>query len=168
MDIEVHEIASSAVLSAVSILRTVVLDSEIQSYLNGLPTYFHVMIAFAVVFLLKVTTRFSASVHPDTQELQRLMVRLVEVLQDVSKTMHPHHLLVTITDCIRDVIQRNLLAPTPLAGTATGSSPQRPAQASGDSELEQSSLVAEERLDEFFFNEYDFLVNNVQEPGFEI
>ncbi|QRD88998.1 hypothetical protein F9C07_2200221 [Aspergillus flavus] len=105
--LELEEIANTAVLSALSILRAVISDTEIQSYPNGLPTYFDIMIAFAVVFLLKVPTHFSTSVQLDNQEIQRLMLSLAMVLKGVTATMHPHHFLVSITEGIDDLLQRS-------------------------------------------------------------
>lgn len=73
--LDIDEIANSAVLSATSIIRAVVTDTEIQSFLNGLPTYFDLMIAFAVVFVLKVSTKYASSVRVDTSEIRSLVVR---------------------------------------------------------------------------------------------
>ena len=94
---ELEEIVNSAVLSAVSILRAVVSDVEIQSFLNGLPLYFDIMIAFAVVFLLKAGKLPSALVQLDRNEIRRLINELHGVLERVTAMMHPHHLLVSIT-----------------------------------------------------------------------
>ena len=104
MDLE--EIANTAVLSALSILRAVVVDTEIQTFLDGLPTYFDIMIAFAVVFLLKVSIKFSASVRLDVEETKRLVGELVVILKRVTSTMHPRHLLVSITKGIDNLLQR--------------------------------------------------------------
>lgn len=166
LDMEAYELASSAVLSAMSILRAIVSDPEIQSFLNGLPTYFHIMIAFAVVFLLKVSTRFSATVQIDRQEVQRLMTKLIEVLQEVSTTMHPRHFLVTITESINDVFQRNFSVPAPVAN-ATPSSVQEKAPQQVVSHypmVDSGDYFAEGTLNQFLFNEYDFFGSQVQDP----
>ncbi|KAI0396780.1 C6 transcription factor [Xylariaceae sp. FL0594] len=162
IELELHEMASSAVLSAISILRTVTSDSEIQSYLNGLPTYFHVMIAFAVVFLLKVTTRFSSFGEVDTHEVQRLMWRLIVVLKEVTAKMHPRHLLVTITKCTEEALQRTYTVPSSVThGAALGSTQQLP-----DHEDELSSgIVFTEGMMNQFFNEYDFLTDSIPGPA---
>lgn len=160
MDVEVQEMASSAVLSATCILRTVTSDSEIQSYLNGLPTYFHVMIAFAVVFLFKVSTRFSKFAEVDTYEVQRLLGRLMAVLQDVSRTMHPRHLMVTITECTRDALQRSYSKPVSVAGSGLDTVGQIP----HNTRLSSNDIFADGTVDQFF-NEYDFLVDHIQEPS---
>nr|GFD61363.1 hypothetical protein [Tanacetum cinerariifolium] len=49
--LDIDELGHAALLSATAIIRAVTNDAEIQGYLNGLPTYFDVMIAFAVVFV---------------------------------------------------------------------------------------------------------------------
>jgi len=164
IELELYEMASSAVLSAISILRTVTSDPEIQSYLNGLPTYFHVMIAFAVVFLLKVSTRFSGFGEVDIHEVQRLMSQLIVVLKEISRTMHPRHLLVTITKCTEDALQRTY--PVPASGTCGGfSSPRhRSTQVSHEDELNGGDVFIDGMVNQFF-NEYDFLIDHIQEPG---
>ncbi|KAH8702306.1 C6 transcription factor [Talaromyces proteolyticus] len=162
--LEVDEIANSAVLSAVSILRAVVSDTEIQSYLNGLPTYFHIMIAFAIVFLLKVSTRLSASVRLDIQEVQRLMITLVSVLKEVAASMHPHHLLVGITKGIDDLLQRSGLIPGPVASVST-SMPQQVAQQvfpDADVLYGDMNLAADGIFDPNFMNEYDLLLGQTE------
>ncbi|CAK7208875.1 hypothetical protein SCUCBS95973_000261 [Sporothrix curviconia] len=104
---DLDEAANAGVLAALSILRAVVSDTEIQSYLDGLPIYFHVMIAFAAVFLLKVASQFASSVLIHAQEIQSLVVTLVATLKRISRTMHPRHLLSSITKGIESLLQRS-------------------------------------------------------------
>ncbi|KAI1841979.1 hypothetical protein JX266_011839 [Neoarthrinium moseri] len=146
MEVEVYEIASSAVLSAMCILRTVTSDPEMQSYLNGLPTYFHVMIAFAVVFLLKVSTRFCTFWGMDTHELKSLITKLITVLQEVSRTMHSQHLLVTITECARDALQRSY----PVDVLATGGGLDTLAQVSHDDGMNHNDMFENGTVGQFF------------------
>lgn len=95
--LDVDELAHAALLAATAILDAVVTDREIQGYLNGLPTYFDVMIAFAVVFVLKVaSTKYAACVRADGRELRALVGKLVAVLHDVTADMHRQHLLVSV------------------------------------------------------------------------
>jgi len=94
--LDIDEIANAALLSATAILRAVVSDTEIQGYLNGLPTYFDLMIAFAVVFVLKVSTKYANAVRVDTSEISGLVAELVAVLKQVTSTMHPRHLLASV------------------------------------------------------------------------
>lgn len=104
---DLDEAANAGVLAALSILRAVVSDTEVQSYLDGLPIYFDVMIAFAAVFLLKVASKFSASVLINAQEITSLVVTLVATLKRVTQTMHPRHLLASITKGIESLLQRS-------------------------------------------------------------
>ncbi|ERT02745.1 hypothetical protein HMPREF1624_01047 [Sporothrix schenckii ATCC 58251] len=104
---DLDEAFNAGVLAALSILRAVVADAEIQSYLNGLPIYFDVMIAFAAVFLLKVASKYSASVLINVQEITSLVVTLVATLNRIIGTMHPRHLLVSITKGIDNLLQKS-------------------------------------------------------------
>ncbi|KAH8596841.1 hypothetical protein B0O99DRAFT_509097 [Bisporella sp. PMI_857] len=160
---ELDEIANSGMLSAVSILRAVVSDREIQSHLNGLPTNFDIMIAFAVVFLLKVSTHFSASIQLDSQEIQRLMSTLISVLKEVIATMHQHHLLVSITKGIEDLLQSCGMAPG-AAATVSTLLPQQRHQILPDFDMSHGdfNLVADEVFGPYSVNEYDFLLGQDQ------
>ncbi|KAF2718651.1 hypothetical protein K431DRAFT_340598 [Polychaeton citri CBS 116435] len=93
---DIDELANAAMLSATTILRTVTTDSEIQGYLNGLPTYFDVMIAFAVVFVLKVSTTYASSVSVSISEVRTLVADLVKVLKRVTHNMHSRHILASV------------------------------------------------------------------------
>ena len=155
---ELDEIANSAVLSAVSILRAVTSDTEIQSFLNGLPTYFDIMIAFAVVFLLKVSTHFSASVQLDVKEFRRLTSTLLVVLKEVTATMHSHHLLVSITRGIDSLLQRYEEGVYPPPALPMVSLPHELQQDLHDSHTLNGDLnLPNEVFDQFFMTEYDFL-----------
>ncbi|PLB47675.1 hypothetical protein P170DRAFT_409889 [Aspergillus steynii IBT 23096] len=161
--LEFDEIANSAVLSSISILRAVVSDGEVQSFLNGLPTYFHIMIAFAVVFLLKVSTRFSASIQLDRQEIRRLMTSLVTTLNEVVATMHPQHLLVSITKGIEEVLSRNPISSDEIRShTASGSVGPCDAFSNIDVLPGEFNLAADGMFDQYFLNEYDFLLEQEQ------
>ncbi|KAI1322385.1 C6 transcription factor [Xylariaceae sp. FL0255] len=166
VDVELYEMASSAVLSAIAILRTVTSDPEIQSFLNGLPTYFHVMIAFAVVFLLKISTRFSilGEIHTHTHDVQRLIAKLVVVLKEVSKTMHPRHLLVTITKGTEDALHKSNPVPPPATGSVPCSPGGEPSHVLQDSQMDTGDMFVDEVVHQFF-NEYDFLIDHFQDPG---
>lgn len=102
---EISEIADLAVLSARAILNAVVSDTEVQSFLNALPAYFNMMIAFATVSLLKVSTRFSGTVQLDMKEVDHLIARLVTVLKGVTGVLHSRHLLVSIAEGVEDYLQ---------------------------------------------------------------
>lgn len=103
---ELEEFAQAAVQSAKAILRTVIQDEEIQSHLNGLSLYFDTMIAFAAVFLLKVATKFAATVRVDSNDILYLVEDLARVLKNVTAKMHRQHLLVCIADGIVDLLRK--------------------------------------------------------------
>lgn len=104
MDLE--EIANSAVLAASAILRAVVSDSEIQGFLDGFPTYFNTMIALAAVFLLKASTKCSSVVQVDLQKIRHLLRTLLATLKGVTSSIHPRHLLISITTGIESLLGR--------------------------------------------------------------
>ena len=156
---ELEELCNSAVLSALTILRSVVSDSEVQEYLNGLPTYFDIMIAFAVVFLLKVSMKFSATVRVDGEEIKRLVSELVLVLKRVTAPMHPRHLLVSIAKGIDGLLQRcypmdNFALPMPAAASLPNADNVLP-----DTEMLSADMNwnTDMSLDPWFMGEYDLL-----------
>jgi hypothetical protein len=102
---ELEEVAASAVLSAKSILRTIVNDQELQNHLNGLPLYFDTMIAFAVVFLLKVATRYCTTIRVDSAEILELIAQLEMVLGLSTATMNRQHLLVIIAEGVSNLLK---------------------------------------------------------------
>ena len=81
--------ARVAIESAKHVLTTILTVEEIRVCLIGVPLYVHTMIAFAAVFLMKVTTRWRkvASigdlVNP-TDDVWSLVEKVVEVLRDVA------------------------------------------------------------------------------------
>jgi len=154
--LDIDEIANSAVLSATAILRAVVSDSEIQTYLNGLPTYFDVMIAFAVVFVLKVSTKYSTSVRVDVSEIQTLVRDLVDVLKNVTASMHPRHLLVSVARGAQTLLERCCPSEAQLPSNAHVTM----AQPTFDEELyDMSSAWNGSSFDNFSMGEFDFLSN---------
>jgi hypothetical protein len=106
--LEIEELAHIALLSATTILRTIIHDTEIQGYLNGLPTYFDIMIAFVIVFLLKVSSpKFSPSVvRVDAAEVHSLVAEVIVVLKTVTADMHPRHLLVSVVQGAADLLEK--------------------------------------------------------------
>lgn len=104
---ELEDIANSAVLSATSILRVIVSDGELQTHLNGLPLYFDTMIAFAVVFLLKVATKYSEIVRIDATKMLNLVEQTVTVLKRITAQMHKQHLLVYIADGTEKLLKKS-------------------------------------------------------------
>ncbi|KAJ5610739.1 hypothetical protein N7510_007458 [Penicillium lagena] len=103
---ELEEIANAGVLSAMSILRVIVSDTEFQSFLNGLPLYFNTMIAFAVVFLLKVATRYASAIRIDTAKILSLVTETVSTLREITHYMHQQHLLGVIAEGLGRLLRR--------------------------------------------------------------
>ena len=104
---EMDEFADSAILSASSIIRVIIADQEIKSFLGILPTYFDTVIVFAAVFLLKLVHRAPANIRIDREEILGLVRHLVTVLRNVTAQMHTQHLLSNIATSIRKLLDRN-------------------------------------------------------------
>jgi hypothetical protein len=100
------EIAEAAVASAIYILRTINTDIELQSYLSGLPLSFDTMIAFAAVFLLKISTEYSGIIQVDTGEMLSLIHQNMVVLEEVGSKLKSKHLLIRISEGIRGLVER--------------------------------------------------------------
>jgi hypothetical protein len=64
------------------------------------------MIAFAVVFLLKVATQYAKTARVDSLELLRLVEDMTLVLKHVADGLHRHHMLVVIADGLAKLLQR--------------------------------------------------------------
>ncbi|KAE8553239.1 hypothetical protein EYB25_004621 [Talaromyces marneffei] len=101
---ELEEIANMGVLSAMSILNVIVSDDERRSFLHGLPLYFDTMIAFAVVFLLKVATKYTDTIRIDTDKILFLVSHTVAALNEITHYMHPQHLLVAIAEGLQKLL----------------------------------------------------------------
>ncbi|KIW23677.1 uncharacterized protein PV07_11857 [Cladophialophora immunda] len=106
LDPDLEEFATSAVHSAISILQVIAADQEIQSYLDGLPAYFDTMIAFAFVFLLKITIRNPANLRVDKAGISETLDVLATVLNNITTSMHPRHLLSSIAASARKLLDR--------------------------------------------------------------
>jgi hypothetical protein len=149
---DMEEFADTGVVSGISILRIIVSDSEIRSQLNGLPLYFDTMIAFAVVFLLKVATRNSSNVRIDEKEVLGLVGQLKTVLQSLKPTFHPRHLLFSIATSIEQLLDRCLQPQNP-ATLLHPSIHRHP----GSDTLENVQDWMTSHSGTFFINNYDFL-----------
>jgi hypothetical protein len=102
----VEEFAAMAISSATSILRDIVVDQEIQSHLNGLPTYFDTMIAFAVVFLLKLVSNETHSRNVDKTGVLDLLDQISVALANVTVNMRPQHLLSGISASVKKLVEK--------------------------------------------------------------
>ncbi|KAK0939368.1 hypothetical protein LTR29_009113 [Friedmanniomyces endolithicus] len=164
--LDIDELANSALLSATAILRAVVQDQEIQNFLNGLPTYFDIMIAFAVVFVLKVSTKFAASVAIDTSEIRSLVADLVHVLKDVTSNMHTRHLLTSVTRGAETLLEQ--CCPPELRGPFPSNAHVTISQPVFDENLyNMSSHWTGTSTDNFMMGEFDFLSTQDVLNGFQ-
>ncbi|KAE8391328.1 hypothetical protein BDV23DRAFT_193237 [Aspergillus alliaceus] len=145
--LELEEIANLDVLSAVSILRAVVSDTEFLSYHSDLPTYLHIMIAFAV-------------------ETQRLMTSLVTVLKGFRAPMNPHHLFVGLMKEIDDLLQRrSRMASCVAIATPTTSLQQKPQHAifGHNTPHEELDSTTDGNFDLYLMSELDLLTSQGQD-----
>jgi hypothetical protein len=157
---ELDEVANTAIVSALAILKAVVYDTEIQSFLDGLPVYFDTMIAFAFVFLIKVfSNNYFVSVRPDRTEVYKLLESLLATLKRVTSTMHPQHLLVKICKGIETLLQRSYSGSALGLGVSPGGSPEAGDSSSGHTQ--NLEWDASHDLELFSLSEYDFLNQDI-------
>lgn len=159
---EMDEVANSAVLSALSILRSVLADVETQSFLDGLPTYFHVMITFAAVFLIKVSSRPSSYIWLDTQEVKHLVEDTSRALKRVASTMHPRHLLVSIARGIENLLQQFSHHEDQVPLDANTTVPETTAQIP-EIDVWNGNFA----FDPYFLGEYDFYADPSMDVGLD-
>lgn len=157
--LDIDELANSALLSATAILRAVIQDPEIQNYLNGLPTYFDIMVAFAVVFVLKIATKYATSVRVDTSEIRSLVADLVQVLKAVTSKMHPRHLLVSVAKGAEALLERVRPQVTHGAYPSNAHVTMSSQPTFDESLYDISSQWNGTSFDNFFMGEFDFLGN---------
>ncbi|KAI1847509.1 hypothetical protein JX266_006361 [Neoarthrinium moseri] len=159
LDIERDEIANMAVLSAISILRCVVSDSEIASFLNGLPTYFDVMITFAVVFLLKVSAKPSSHIPLDSHGLRDLIHKTVTTLIRVTSTMNPRHVLVSISKGLSNLWQQSY---------AGGEDASTNITSSAEREHPTEPWNGDVAFDPYFLSAFDFQAIYTMDAGLDL
>lgn len=122
---DLEEFANAGILSAMSILQVVISDTEFQTFINGLPLYFDTMIAFSVVFLLRVGTMYAATVRFDTTRILTLVTQTVAVLGEITQSMHRSHLLVVIAEGLERLLSKCQQDPAqPIQGAVPRAIPQ--------------------------------------------
>jgi len=72
------ETASAAVAGSMHIVNLLLEDETLQKALAGVPHYYHGMVAFACMFLLRVATKHSAQLLPNTANLAAMIARLAQ------------------------------------------------------------------------------------------
>jgi hypothetical protein len=163
--LSVDNIAREGIISALSIINTVTSDKEVQSFFDGLPVYFDVMLAFSVIFLFKIS-RLSASFLLDVDATKRSVHELIVVLKAITATMHPRHLLVDLTSGIGHLLQRWSTIDEGDSTSTNEMSHQQPDESAvrPTFDVEESSWF-DGLLDPRFMGEYDILMG--QEMVFE-
>jgi hypothetical protein len=116
------------------------------------------MIAFAVVFVLKVSTKYAASVRMDTSEIESLVGELVTVLKKVTSNMHPRHLLASVAQGAETLLRRccpinETQGPYPANAHVTMSQP------TFDDSLYDMTGWNGTAFDNFYMGEFDLLSN---------
>ena len=102
---DMEEFANSAMDSAAHIVRAIATDYGIQSSLANSTTYFHTMLAFAAVFLLKMTRQGPMNIKTDKEEIFRLIEQLITVLVSMTAEVHSDHLLYSLASSISKLLQ---------------------------------------------------------------
>lgn len=94
---QVAEFASVAVSSAFGVLEIVLERDDMRTALVGMPLYFHGMITFAAVFLIKATrNNFQGLATIDTQKVFDLVERCVAEMR--SQSAARQHLVYHLSD----------------------------------------------------------------------
>jgi hypothetical protein len=102
---DMEEFANSAIDSAAHIVCAIAIDQGIQSSLANLTTYFHTMLAFAAVFLLKMVRQGPLNIKTDKEEIFGLIDQLLTVLVSITAEVHSHHLLYSLASSIQRLMQ---------------------------------------------------------------
>lgn len=83
--------ATTAVSHATTILELLLNDPDLRRSILGVPHYFHTMIAFACVVLLKVSSRYREDLAIDTDAVYSLIGRIIDLLR--SNSCSRYHLV---------------------------------------------------------------------------
>ena len=173
MSLEVREIADAAVLSATSILRSINSDKEFQSFMSDLPLYFDTMIAFASVFLFRISTSYSHAIRVDASEILRLLRESVNVLEEVTSNIRHAHLLARITEGLKELLgqfegARNRADQIASVGSLGVPDTDMHLPEAMDFNLGQFDWPAANLTNGFSMGNYDFLSSHQMLSGFEM
>ncbi|KAB5518926.1 hypothetical protein GE09DRAFT_977922, partial [Coniochaeta sp. 2T2.1] len=103
---EMVEIPESAVSSATRILRAINTDIEWRSYLKELPLYIRMMIAFATVFLLRISTDCGGGIQVNADQAIQVVHQSFVVLESGAQNMKREHVRVRIMSRLGTIIDR--------------------------------------------------------------
>jgi hypothetical protein len=104
---ERKEFANTAISSAASILTFVLEEDDMRRALVGTPLYVHTMIAFASVFLMKVTTNWNTIIglNVETKYVTGLLERMIQLLK--GSVTSDRHLLYHIAAGLEKMLERS-------------------------------------------------------------
>ncbi|KUJ15173.1 uncharacterized protein LY89DRAFT_105896 [Mollisia scopiformis] len=91
----------SALESALSIVRSIACETELQQRLEWLPSYFGTMIAFASISLMKASEKEQTMCYLDKNEVSSALSCLVEVFNTCSARVQPEHPLRSVARSLR-------------------------------------------------------------------
>lgn len=148
-------LTNEGISSALSIINGVASDTEIQSFFNGLPVYFDIMLAFSVVFLFKVSSKYPNLFRLDVNATKHSVNNMLVVMKRITANFHPHHLLVDLTKGIDGLLQRWCVADDTIASGRRIDTQQAMPSADRINVLEPEWF--EGLLDPQFMAEYDLL-----------
>ncbi|PVH84326.1 hypothetical protein DL98DRAFT_612473 [Cadophora sp. DSE1049] len=156
---EMRETADSAVRSAISILRSINTDDEFKSFMSNLPLYFDTMIAFASIFLFRISNTYYHVLQVDATEVLKLLRQSVTILESIASTIRPSHLLARITEGLRRLLGQ--FQETRLNSSVDMDNHDHNMDTSDHTQLahDQIDWTAGASLDGFSLGNYDFLSN---------
>lgn len=143
--IEMEEFADAAVYTAHSFLRSLVANNDLQTHLQGLPTYFATMVAASIVFLLKMTIKRPSNVRIDREDTYLLLRQVCDVLTAVTRNMHSQHVLSNIAVSVAKLVNgaNRPMSNDPLYSTPNGNIVQATAQ---QIESDSSSILVNDDM----------------------
>ena len=104
---ERKEFANTAISSAASILTFVLEEDDMRRALVGTPLYVHTMIAFASVFLMKVTTNWNTIIglNVETKYVTGVLERMIHLLK--GSVTSDRHLLYHIAAGLEKMLEKS-------------------------------------------------------------
>ncbi|KAH8888525.1 hypothetical protein GQ53DRAFT_724526 [Thozetella sp. PMI_491] len=116
---ERKEFANMAISAAASILTFVLEEEDLRRALVGTPLYVHTMIAFASVFLMKVTTKWNRimGLNVEFEYVAHLLQRMIVLLK--SSITSDRHLLYHIAAGLEKMLGNMVKPPAPKAEAKT-------------------------------------------------
>ena len=124
---ERKEFANMAISAAASVLTFVLEEDDLRRALVGTPLYVHTMIAFASVFLMKVTTKWNRILGLNVEQafVWGLLERMIHLLK--SSVTSARHLLYHIAAGLEQMLKQHDMSQQPSGDTSRSSSnPVRP------------------------------------------